>query len=264
MPTHPESVRSSGTQTIHRAAAVLRLLAANNRSGLRLVEVTKAMALEHSTVHRMLHGLIAEGLVAQDRSTRRYFLGPGLYELGLAAAPRLQLRDVCQRHLRSVAEQTGDTVFLIARSGFDGICLDRLEGAFPIKAMVLHVGGRRPLNIGAGGIAILSALPDAEIASICAVNSERVAKAFPRYSDRTLRKRIANARMKGYVENEIAEADIARSVSVAVRDRNGTTLGAISVTAIRSRLEGKRVEEVARLLSKAAQDIVSDRELLQA
>src|ERR1700712_568460 len=97
---------SSGTQSIQRAALLLRLLASHHRTGLRLVELYRKAELERPTAHRILHGLVAERLVMQDQASKRYFLGPLLYEIGLAAAPRSPLRDICHRHLVDLAERT--------------------------------------------------------------------------------------------------------------------------------------------------------------
>ena len=42
----------------------------------------------------------------------------------------------------------------IASEGLEASCTMAVEGAFPIKALPLHVGIRRPLGVGAGGLAI--------------------------------------------------------------------------------------------------------------
>jgi len=59
----------------------------------------------------------------------------------------------------------------VVRSGFDAVCMHRREGSFPIRTLVLEVGSRRPLGVGAGGLAILSSIEEEERAHII----ERVA-----------------------------------------------------------------------------------------
>jgi hypothetical protein len=109
----------------------------------------------------MLKCLTAENLVSQDPQSRRYYLGPLVFELGITAGPRFNIRDLCADALDRVAAETGDTAFLIIRSGDDSLCVDRREGAFPIKTFTVDVGVRRPLGVGAGSLAILTALPEA-------------------------------------------------------------------------------------------------------
>jgi DNA-binding IclR family transcriptional regulator len=242
----------SGTQTIQRAAVMLRLLAAHNRTGLRLVDLYKGANLERPTAHRILQGLIAEHLAAQHTVTKRYFLGSGIYEMGLAAAPRFQLRDMCHSYLNALAEKTGDTVFLVARSGFNGVCLDRIEGSFPIRVFVMEVGRPRPLNIGGANISMMSTLPDDEIERICTVNQARVEADYPNYTREAFWKRIADVRANGFLLNQILEAPTARSVAAPIRrSPQGPAVAAISISAVASRFEGQRVREKADLLLEA-------------
>lgn len=249
---------STGTQAIQRAAALLRQIATHNRLGMRLVDLYRALALERPTAHRLLQGLASEGLVRQDPLTKRYFLGPMVYEMGLAAAPKSPLRDICHPHLHMVADRTEDTVFLTVRAGFDGLCVDRIEGAFPIKVFVLEVGRRRPLNVGGGSLAILSAMTDTEIDRICNANRERVRVKFPRYSDTALKKRIAEARKEGFALNDVIEVPGVRSIAVPLRDATRRPIAAISVATLASRLESDRVAWIARLLIDCAGEIETE------
>jgi DNA-binding IclR family transcriptional regulator len=238
-----------GTQTIQRSALLLRLLTAHNRTGLRLVDLYQRAELERSTAHRILQGLIAEQLVAQHPVSKRYFLGRNIYEMGLAAAPPFNLRDLCHPHIQALAEATGDTVFLVVRSGCDGVCVDRIEGSFPIRVFIMDIGRRRPLNVGGCNIAIMSTLSDDEIERICNVNRDRVAQGYPNYSDQTLRERIAQVRCEGFLVNKILEVPNARSMAVPVHTSSeGSASAAISISAVAGRLEGRRLEELSALL----------------
>jgi DNA-binding IclR family transcriptional regulator len=112
-----ETARLSGTQSIERALTLMREIAAHNRSGSRLLDLASRTGLQRPTVHRMLKCLTLENMVQQDPDTHRYYLGPMVFELGLTAAPRYNLREICHPALSRIAEATGDTVFLTQRSG---------------------------------------------------------------------------------------------------------------------------------------------------
>ena len=90
-----ENGRLSGTQSIERALLLLREIAAHNRAGSRLLDLATRTGLQRPTVHRMLKCLTLEGMVQQDPDTHRYYLGSMVFELGLTAAPRFNLRDIC-------------------------------------------------------------------------------------------------------------------------------------------------------------------------
>jgi DNA-binding IclR family transcriptional regulator len=164
-----------GAQGVHRVADLLRAIASHDAAGARLLDLARQCRLEPPTTHRLLKALDAEGLVARDPSARTYTLGPLTFELGLAAAHHFRARDLCAQALQAIAEHTGDTVFLSMRSGLDTVCIDRREGRFPIKTLTLDVGTRRPLGLGAGGLALLAALDDAEIDAVLGANAWRLA-----------------------------------------------------------------------------------------
>ena len=67
-------------QAIERAAAILREL--DGGRSLRLNELCERLGLAKGTTHGLLKALQLEGLVAQERASGRYQLGPGLLLLG--------------------------------------------------------------------------------------------------------------------------------------------------------------------------------------
>ena len=160
-------------QSIERAAAVLRALAANGGNGNRLTDVARAVGLSKATTSRILGALVSEGFVEQDSESGLYFVGFTLFSIGNAAAERFGLASAAQPALKRLAERTGDTVYLSIRSGEEAVCIDRVEGAFPIKTLTLNVGDRRPLGVGAGSLALLAFGPDSAVDTSISANAMR-------------------------------------------------------------------------------------------
>jgi DNA-binding IclR family transcriptional regulator len=241
-----EATRLSGTQSIERALTLIREIAAHNRSGSRLLDLATRTGLQRPTVHRMLKCLALENMVQQDSETHRYYLGPMVFELGLTAAPRFNLREICHPSMSRIAEATGDTVFLTQRSGLDSVCVDRHEGTFPIKTFTLEIGMRRPLGVGTGSLAILSALPDEEVREIVTANAPRL----PEYglSPSSLLAQVKKAQKLGYAVREMPSLAGVRSIGHALHNQSGIAFAALSVSAISSRMNEKRVAELATLL----------------
>jgi len=255
----PKNSKSApGTQSLQRAIALLRIIAVNNRSGSRLVELYRRTGLERPTVHRLLQGMVAEHLIRQDPISKRYHLGGLAYELGLAAAPKVAMRDICLPYLDAIAEHTGDTVFLTVRSGFDGICVARADGSFPIKMFVHDVGRHRPLNVGASGLALMSALPDDEIERLCRINVERTRRKNPRFTEAGLRASIESARRRGYATNKVMDEPPVHSVGMVIRAPDGTPAAGVSVSTLASRLGPDRLEMVVRCLSDSVASIEAE------
>lgn len=250
--------KALGTQSLQRAISLLKIIAVNNREGIRLSDLHRRAELERPTVHRMLQGMVAERLVRQDARSKRYFLGSFSYELGLAAAPKVALRDICLPYLEAVADFTGDTVFMTIRSGFDGVCVARADGSFPIKMFVHDVGRHRPLNVGASGLAILSALPDEEVERICRINVERTRRKNPRFTEAFLRSSIESTRRRGYATNKVMDEPPVHSVGMAIFAPDATPVAGISVSTLASRLGQDRLQTVVQRLHDTVKSIESE------
>jgi DNA-binding IclR family transcriptional regulator len=246
-PVRAGPARAQGTQVIQRASLLMRLLASRSRVGLRLAEIVKHSGLEHPTAHRILRGLMAEGLVMQDPESRSYLLGPLVFELGLAASPQFNLSEICGPSLARIAEKTGDTVFLTVRSGNDSVCIDRREGSFPIKTFTLDVGARRPLGAGAGGLALLMLLPDRDVEEIVSANAVRIG-GYNNLTVPSLQKALRRSRDLGYALNDIHNTAGVTTLSLPIGNRYGHPVAAISIGAISSRMTPDRQKQLVAIL----------------
>lgn len=244
------------TGTIRRANLLLRLLATAGKRGLALTEISARSSLPHPTVHRLLKQLHAEGLVFQQDESRRYSLGQVAYELGLAAAEIFDVRHVCRPALENLSTATEDTSYFVMRSAFDAVCIDRREGTYPIRTITLEVGSRRPLGVGAGGLAILAACTDEEVARILEVTAARL-PAFGKLDAAQQWDAVGKAREDGYalVKNRVTLGVTA--IGLPFRDSMQRPIGAISVGAIDSRMGRQRRAAVAQLLKEQVAGIES-------
>jgi DNA-binding IclR family transcriptional regulator len=235
--------------TIRRANLLLRLLATAGKRGMALTEISSRSALPHPTVHRLLKQLNSEGLIFQHGESRRYLLGPVTYELGLAAAEIFDLRHVCRPVLEKLSEETEDTSYFVMRSGFDAVCIDRIEGTFPIRTITLEIGSRRPLGVGAGGLAILAACSDDECERILQATAVRLPD-FGKLSISQQREAIAGTREAGYalVKNRVTLGVTA--LGMPFHDSMRRPIGALSVGAIDSRMREQRRRQIAQLLKE--------------
>ncbi len=69
--TPPTAAIKSGTQVVQRVAALLRSVSARNRLGARLIDLCTEVNIERPTAHRILQGLVSEGLIRQDETSKR-------------------------------------------------------------------------------------------------------------------------------------------------------------------------------------------------
>jgi DNA-binding IclR family transcriptional regulator len=249
-PKSPPADKVTGTQSIQRAIDILHEIAScADTEGLRLSDLCTRTGLERPTAYRILTCLEENQMLVRAPQSRSYQLGPSIFHLGLAATQHNSLSNTCAFALDSLAAETGNTVFLTVRNGNDSVTIDRRVGTFPIQALTLAVGARRPLGIGAGSLAILTALPDAEARTLISENAAR----FGPYTDldgEGLNALVKQGRSKGYVVNVGHVTAEVTALGMPIRNRFGAPIGAISVAAIRSRMTAEQIATCVQLMSE--------------
>lgn len=242
-----------GAQTIRRALSVLRILAAGRENGVPLREVVRSTGLTRPTVHRIVHVLVEEGIVERIEKSDRFAVGRQVPELALARQTRSRLLIAADPHLAKLSAEIGDTVFLTTRTGFDTLCVSRRLGAFPIQILSIEVGARRPLGVSSAGVAMLAGLSAKDVRSILEKNATR----FVAYRTTVpvVLEQIADARRRGYNLRDRGLVDGTRSVSSWISGRDGQAVAAVTVSAIRRRLNPRRILEVAETAIQTAKSI---------
>lgn len=250
-------------QNVARVSLILSALADASRSGLRLTDLVRATGLSKTVAHRFLSGMMQHGLVELDELSGRYFLGLNLIVWSAAAGNRYGLARLADSALVRLAQKTGDTVYLMLRTGDECICLARKEGEYPIRTLTIDVGDRRPLGAGAGPLAILAYLADDEAEQILSQSAEGLARF--KFEPLEMHLLIAATRKKGFatIDNRINPG--MSGVAVPIRRQDGTAFASINVVAVSARMADDRRAWIAReIATEVAQLEQALRPLLSA
>jgi DNA-binding IclR family transcriptional regulator len=242
----------AGSQSVDRALALLALVRRHAHAGIGLAEIVSQSGLNKPTARRLLLALIRAGLVEQETETRRYFLGEEAFVLGALASYRYNLLEIAVGSLKRISTESEDTSFFSVRRQEHAVCLHREEGAFPIRTHLLQAGHQHPLGVGAGSMAMLASLPDAEVESVIATNAATVAERFPRYTDDLIRQMVRDTRARGWSLNPGLVLANSWAIGMAVRYPDGRVAGALSIAAIDSRMQEERQRQLAGLLEAEA------------
>lgn len=247
---------TGGAQAIRRAIEIVRLVAHIQRSGASLSLIARAAGLTTSTTFRILRSLAEERLLRYEEADRCYYVGPLAFELGLAASAeataqvQMSWRDTVDR----VARETRFTTYLMARSDKDAVCLLCSQGSTALRAMPVEVGQRLPLGVGAGSLAILATLDDAEVRRITGGQESKLgfypgggAKA------QAILKRVDLTREQGFSVSSGTIAPGVIGVGVAIPSQQGLIQLALSVSAVASALDAREAKKIAATISAAIQ-----------
>lgn len=244
-----------GAQSLDRALDIFQRIAEGNREGVRLSDLLQQTELSRASVHRLLASLIEHGIVDHDTEARRYHLGAKLSLWAMTAMPYFDFCEIYAPVMAELVAETGDTAFLNRRVEDEAICLARESGSFPVKAFVLEVGMRRALGQGAGGIAILAALPLAEAEIVLERNRPVFLSAG--VDPVTVERQVAEAREAGHVIRNIGHLGV-RTVAMAIRDSSGRPAASISISTIMERMAGAHLTLVIDALTRATARIGAD------
>ena len=236
-------VQSEGPTTTSVDNALWLLQLVGEHQALRVAEAADLLGVARSTAHRLLTALRRRGFVMQDRPNGAYRPGPALYEIGLAAVSRIDIRRVARPVLEQLREETQETASLAILEGTMIRFVDCVESPRSVR-----VGNRtgvvRPAHASAVGKAILAGLPDAELERRYPGGELPPATTSAAITDpAVLRAELAEIRTRGYALNWEESTDGVCAVAVALRDTVGQPLAGLGVAAPSSRigsLEGIR------------------------
>jgi len=250
------SAGRSGTQSIERAALLLRRLAERGHFGWRPLDLAAQCGLDRGTTHRMLACLVRERLARRRPGDHRYLPGPLLYELSLALPAFAAFQAASSAALARIARRAGGAALLLLRSGAEFVCAARSD-ANPVKALTIDVGTRRPLATSAGGVAILLALPRDEAREVTARNLKDVAR-FGEARVRALETMLRRSRREGY---GVSRGDVVpgiAAIGVPIRDSGGEPFAAITVVGTTERLSPARAADLVVALGEEAQRLARE------
>ncbi|MBH2008374.1 MAG: IclR family transcriptional regulator [Xanthomonadaceae bacterium] len=249
-------LETPGAQTLRRGLGILKLLARYQPDGLSVSDIARKMELNKATAVRLTRTLMDEQFVAQDAVTRRYQLGPESFAVGLAAEPNYALQRIAAPYLRTLALETGDWLFFTVRHELEAICLSRESGDIPYPQASLRVGDRHPLGLGAGGLAILSALPREDAEEIVKINAPAIARRYSQMTEDVVRQHLQTTREQGYSVIPGILAPGFWGIGVPVVRSDGQPIAAIVLVASAVRLGYARQVAIAARLQKVSRDLM--------
>jgi DNA-binding IclR family transcriptional regulator len=248
------SESATGTQLLDRAVAVLRFLGDAGQEGATVAEIAEGLLLKQSTAHRIVTALERHMLIDREQSTKRYRLGLALFAMGAAAADGTGLRRLARPAVLRLSAETGDTTFLMARAGFNTVCVDRQEGSYVIDTLTGHTGGQIPMGVGPASQAILAFLPTSEADVIIETN----APLYHRYANLTpeaVQKALSAIREHGYALDHGSLVAGISALAVPILPRGRDAIAALALNMTSARLTEERLPLLLGMLRREVKEL---------
>jgi IclR family transcriptional regulator, KDG regulon repressor len=237
-------------QAIERAVAILNAFTMDDPE-LGVTELAERVGLHKSTVHRFMVNLEAAGLVERNPRSGRYRLGLHIFELGGLVMQQMNLWDEALPFLESLVRDTGETGHLAVLDGGEAIYIERVEARRALR-VPSAIGRGYPAHATNLGKVLLADLPRERVAEIIAE------RGLAAYTPNTitdmagLEAELERIRSRGYaVDNEEYDEGL-RCIGAGVRDHSGHVVSALGIGGPVTRITPERVEELAGLVTAAA------------
>ncbi|MCD2513228.1 IclR family transcriptional regulator [Comamonas endophytica] len=238
----------SSISSVERAMRVLRVMSEGTNT--RLTDIAAAADLDKATALRLLEMLVRDGFVVRDPASKQFALGPELMVLGAAALRRFDPRPLVRPSVMRLVGQFEDSVVLSIPSGIESLCIEVEEGSYPIRANYLRVGSRRPLGVGAGSLALLAWMPQAEREAALEVLLTQLQR-YPRIDAKLLHERIDQAREKGYAVLLDVVVERMGGIAAPIFAPDGKPVAAISIAALNERILSREAQLAQALQHEA-------------
>jgi DNA-binding IclR family transcriptional regulator len=243
--------KTEGAQSIARAALLLRTLSTFGSKGASLMQVSMLTALPKATVHRILAAMIGERLVERPRGTRHYCLGPDIFAFGIGIHDSYDIKRLARPSLERLANETGVTVYLGVRSGYDMLCVDKAQSASELLPMLLDVNDRWPLGIGSFSLAVLAFLTEAEIAEVIEFNQRRISEEDT-LTFKHIQRSIEKTRRNGYAKRTMRSYRGLAGIAVPVFDDRRYPIASLCAVCGAGSMHGAYLTDLAKKLVREA------------
>ena len=234
------------------ALDILTLLA-RHATPVAAATIARELGLPRSSTYHLLGVLVEQGYAVHLPEDRRYGLGVAAFELGSAYTRQAPLQRLARPRLTRLADATGHNVHLAVLHGPDVLYVveERVAGR---PSLVTDVGVRLPATLTASGLAILAALPPAQVRALYPARESFVQRhGTGARSLVELRRELSATRSRGYaVEDGLVTPGLA-SVASAVLDHSGHPVAGVAVTYPAD--HDLRIDEVVRLVRQTAAEL---------
>lgn len=220
-----------------------------------LVELSKELGLNKTTVHRILNSLICMEYVQQNPETLKYSLTFKFCNISSQILAQNNIIDLTRAYIKELAEQTGETVHLVQLDGINAVYIDKEEASSSSVRLVSMVGKMIPLYCSGVGKALLADMSDETIRSIWEQSDIQALTEYTITDFDEFMKIIEQVRRNGFsLDNEENELGV-RCIATSLKSFPGTPAYAISISAPKDRMDDARLASFQKLILKTKQQI---------
>jgi DNA-binding IclR family transcriptional regulator len=240
------SNKIKSVRAVDRAIDILQCFSADKPS-MSVIELQKKVRLSRPTLYRLLHTLVAKGLVRADGEPQRFALDYGVAQLWHVWMSALDATAVAQPIITRLRDQTGETAALyVLRDNLRACVLEMTS--LHVLSITQGVGRSEHVSRGASGKAILAFMNDGMAASAM--------QTLPQGTNRkSLLEDLAKVRQDGFAVSRGEVIIGAVAIAAPVFDRSGHVVGSIGVAGPQARINEDWITRSTKLLVAGSSEL---------
>lgn len=231
-------------KSVQKSLKILKFIIDSNDE-VNLSDLQKELGYNVSTIHHLLKTLIEEGFISQNKSTKKYDIGPEIFFAWLGGRKPEKYFNRVTPILEECVDETGETTNLFIRDDGEAVCITGCESKKTLRAF-LKIGRRIPLHCTAAGKAFLLNYKPEEL--------KKHLKNVPTDLN-ILIKELEISRERGYTLEINEYEDMITAIGVPVIDDKGRVICTISNIGPSTRIDEERIQFISQNLIKASKRI---------
>lgn len=233
----------------------LLTLLARHAEPVPAATLVRESGLPRSSVYHLLAVLREHGFAAHLEDERRWGLGVAAFELGSNYNRQAPLQRVARPLLARLVDTTTHNAHLVVLHGRDVLYVIE-ERAAGRPSLVTDVGVRLPATVTASGLAILAALPSAQVRALYPSRDAFVQREGegPR-SLTALRSTLSAVRRRGFALETDSVTHGFGSVAAAALDHNGHPVAGVAVTYPMDEVDPRQRDRVVEQVRETASNL---------
>lgn len=239
-------------QSLEKAFILLREIAAA-KGRASIAEIARRIQLPAATAHRLAASMEAIGAVVKEKRGH-YHIGPLVADLAAATAPDELMAKIARPHLKALARRHGMTAHLAILNG-DMVSYLAKETGGGSKGILTLEGTQLEAYCSGLGKALLAHLSVRERERYLSEGPFPPLTANTITDPNELRAELARTRKRGYALDNEEVLDGLKCVAVPVRDQEGRTRAALSLSGAAGDFSAAHIKTVAEQLNALADQL---------
>ena len=240
----------SGSRSARRTLEIFELLLKRGEPQT-VAKIIATLKIPKSTTYELVKTLTDAGYISANSRGGGLFLGPKLYELGMAYGNNVDLLRDGNAIVEELRDETGETVQLSVLDKNQMMVVLKAEGIRHLR-IISNVGSRVPVNWAAAGRLLVSDMDDRTLTALLKETTcqSPTGKAFT--DVQKLITQVRSFRRQGFA-TELNEAnEHAGCIAAPVINTAGRCIAALSVVVPEQRMVKPNREELIASVTRAA------------